>query len=172
MFDALPAPPPADTIVVTGQALSDPTSERAYHVDVIGAPELANAPAHELDEIDAAPCRIAGCCSIDPAPQRDSSANRRNVRVSLTASPHNRPTSLFSWRASLSSRNTAGSFSQTAVADARARPFQAEQGQLAWPRLRKCDARSTSLIKRKEQGKTFIWLPETGHARLIGAAVL
>jgi len=51
MFDALPAPPPADTIVVTGQALSDPTSERAYHVDVIGAPELANAPAHELDEI-------------------------------------------------------------------------------------------------------------------------
>jgi len=36
MFDALPAPPPADTIVVTGQALSDPASERAYHVDVIG----------------------------------------------------------------------------------------------------------------------------------------
>ena len=51
MFDALPAPPPADTIVVTGQALSDPTSEGAYHVDIIEAPELANAPAHELDEI-------------------------------------------------------------------------------------------------------------------------
>lgn len=51
MFDALPAPPPADTIVVTGQALSDPLSERAYSVDVIDASELRNAPAHELDEI-------------------------------------------------------------------------------------------------------------------------
>jgi outer membrane receptor protein involved in Fe transport len=51
MFDALPAPPPPDTIVVTGQALSDPPSEKAYHVDVIGTPELRNAPAHQLDEI-------------------------------------------------------------------------------------------------------------------------
>jgi len=51
MIDALPPPPPADTIIVTGQALSDPVSEQAYHVDVITASDLSNAPANELDEI-------------------------------------------------------------------------------------------------------------------------
>ena len=51
MLDALPPSPPADTIVVTGQALSDPPSERADHVDVITASELTNAPAQGLDEI-------------------------------------------------------------------------------------------------------------------------
>jgi vitamin B12 transporter len=51
MFDALPPPPPADTIIVTGQALADPPSERAYHVDTFTASELADAPAHQLDEI-------------------------------------------------------------------------------------------------------------------------
>ena len=51
MFDALPPAPPTETIVVTGRALPDPTSDRAYNVDVITASELSNAPAHELDEI-------------------------------------------------------------------------------------------------------------------------
>jgi outer membrane receptor protein involved in Fe transport len=51
MFDALPPPPPAETIIVTGRALSDPASESAHSVDVISASELRNAPAHELDEI-------------------------------------------------------------------------------------------------------------------------
>jgi outer membrane receptor protein involved in Fe transport len=51
MLDALPPSPPADTIVVTGQALSDPPSEQAFHVDVITASELNNAPAQGLDEI-------------------------------------------------------------------------------------------------------------------------
>ena len=37
--------------MVTGQALSDPLSDLAYPVDVIGASDLRNAPAHELDEI-------------------------------------------------------------------------------------------------------------------------
>lgn len=51
MLDALPPSPPADTIVVTGQALSDPPSDRAYDVDVISVSELRNAPAPGLDEI-------------------------------------------------------------------------------------------------------------------------
>lgn len=51
MFDALPPPPPADTIIVTGRALSDPPSEQAYHTDVITTPDLLNAPSPALDEI-------------------------------------------------------------------------------------------------------------------------
>ena len=51
MIDALTPPPAADAIVVTGRALADPASERAYHVEVIAGSELSNAPAHELDEI-------------------------------------------------------------------------------------------------------------------------
>jgi len=65
-------------------------------------------------------------------------------------------------RAFLSSRNSGGSFGQTAVAYARTGPFQPEQGHLAWPRLRKCDARSTSLIQRDRTGKNVRSLPETG----------
>jgi len=51
MLDALPPSPPADTIVVTGQALSDPPSDRAYDVDVITVSELGDAPTPGLDEI-------------------------------------------------------------------------------------------------------------------------
>jgi len=51
MFDALPPPPPAEPIVVTGRALADPGAERAFHVDVIGSRELNDGSAHELDQI-------------------------------------------------------------------------------------------------------------------------
>jgi vitamin B12 transporter len=51
MLDALPPPPPAEPIVVTGRALPDPGAERAFHVDVIGSRELNDGSAHELDQI-------------------------------------------------------------------------------------------------------------------------
>jgi outer membrane receptor protein involved in Fe transport len=49
---AVPPPePPAQVIVVTGRALPDPAAARAYDVETIGRERLANAPAHQLDEI-------------------------------------------------------------------------------------------------------------------------
>src|SRR3982751_1813674 len=42
---------PAEAIVVTGKALQSAAGDRASHVDVLDANDLANAPAHELDAI-------------------------------------------------------------------------------------------------------------------------
>lgn len=50
MIQGLPPPdPPA--VIVTGTALPEPDSERAYAVETIGRDRLANAPTHQLDEI-------------------------------------------------------------------------------------------------------------------------
>ena len=52
MPQALPPPePPAQAIIVTGRALPDPESERAFSVESIGSAELHNAPSHQLDEV-------------------------------------------------------------------------------------------------------------------------
>jgi outer membrane receptor protein involved in Fe transport len=49
---ALPPPePPRTEIVVTGRALPDPAAARAYDVETIGRDRLADAPAHQIDEI-------------------------------------------------------------------------------------------------------------------------
>src|SRR4051812_4644424 len=50
MLQAVPDQP-AEAIVVTGKALPSAASDRATHVDVLDANDLANAPAHELDGI-------------------------------------------------------------------------------------------------------------------------
>jgi len=50
MLQAVPDQP-AEAIVVTGKALPSAASDRATHVDVLDANDLANAPAHELDAI-------------------------------------------------------------------------------------------------------------------------
>src|SRR5215212_8339328 len=49
MADAPPLPPPA--IVITGTALPEPTAERVYAVERIGARQIAQAPSHELDQL-------------------------------------------------------------------------------------------------------------------------
>jgi len=52
MLQALPPPdPPAEVIVVTGQALPATPADRAHHLEIIGAEVLANAPAPTLDSI-------------------------------------------------------------------------------------------------------------------------
>ena len=52
MPQALPPPdPPAQAIIVTGRALPDPASERAFSVESIGPAELHNAQSHQLDEV-------------------------------------------------------------------------------------------------------------------------
>src|SRR5215212_7166791 len=49
MADAPPLPPPA--IVITGTALPEPTAERVYAVERIGARRIARAPSHQLDQL-------------------------------------------------------------------------------------------------------------------------
>ncbi|GAA4752693.1 TonB-dependent receptor [Sphingomonas daechungensis] len=44
-------PPPPEIIVVTGRALSDPISSRAFQTHVIDSGELRDAPSQQLDEI-------------------------------------------------------------------------------------------------------------------------
>ena len=52
MLQALPPPdPPGELIVVTGKALPDAPAERAHHIEVLGARDLADAPSHSLDAI-------------------------------------------------------------------------------------------------------------------------
>jgi vitamin B12 transporter len=52
MPQALPPPdPPAQAIIVTGRALPDPASERAYSVESLDPAELHNAPSRQLDEV-------------------------------------------------------------------------------------------------------------------------
>lgn len=51
MFDALPAEPVGETIVVTGRALPDPESERAFAVETIGRSSLRNAASTQLEEV-------------------------------------------------------------------------------------------------------------------------
>jgi vitamin B12 transporter len=51
MVDALPPTLVGTEVVVIGDALAVPASERPYHVDKIGQSELRDAPARELDEI-------------------------------------------------------------------------------------------------------------------------
>ncbi|MFL6720502.1 MAG: TonB-dependent receptor [Sphingomonas sp.] len=49
MIAAPPPPPPA--IIVTGTALPEPTAERVYAVERIGARQIGQAPSHELDQL-------------------------------------------------------------------------------------------------------------------------
>jgi len=51
MFDAVPPAPAGEIIIVTGNALPDAASQRAYQVETIGARSLRNSPAHALDQI-------------------------------------------------------------------------------------------------------------------------
>jgi outer membrane receptor protein involved in Fe transport len=51
MIDALPPAEPAETIVVTARALSDPQAERAFTVDRISQTEIRTSPRSQLDEI-------------------------------------------------------------------------------------------------------------------------
>jgi vitamin B12 transporter len=52
VFDALPpASPPQPIIVVTGAALPDPASERAYSADVLDRQKLIDSPATRLDAL-------------------------------------------------------------------------------------------------------------------------
>ena len=52
MPQALPPPdPPAQAIIVTGRALPDAESDRAFSVESLGSAELHNAQSHQLDEV-------------------------------------------------------------------------------------------------------------------------
>lgn len=52
MLQGLPPPdPPAEVIMVTGEALPDPSGERTRHVERISRDLLHNSPAHALDSI-------------------------------------------------------------------------------------------------------------------------
>lgn len=52
MLDQLPpAAPPAPTIVVAAEALTDPAAERGYSVSTLGRSSLRNAPAGQLEEV-------------------------------------------------------------------------------------------------------------------------
>ena len=51
MPDALPPEMPQAAIVVTGQALSEPTADKAYKVERIGRKQIEQAPSHELDQL-------------------------------------------------------------------------------------------------------------------------
>jgi outer membrane receptor protein involved in Fe transport len=48
---ALPPAPPAETIVVTGTALPEAKSDKAYAVERIGRREIEQAPSHEIDQL-------------------------------------------------------------------------------------------------------------------------
>lgn len=50
-MDALPPDPPAETIVVTGEALADAASEQSHHIEELDRPDLTNSPTHSLDAI-------------------------------------------------------------------------------------------------------------------------
>ena len=51
MADALPSDPPQVAIVVTGRALPEPLSERAYSIERIGRAAIDRSPAHALDQL-------------------------------------------------------------------------------------------------------------------------
>lgn len=52
MLQAVPPPePPAAVIVVTGEALSDPPSERSFDIVTFSRKQLADSPSHRLEEI-------------------------------------------------------------------------------------------------------------------------
>lgn len=50
MIDALPPPDPPAVIIVTGEKLPEPSSERAYAVELIERDDLLAAPGHQLDQ--------------------------------------------------------------------------------------------------------------------------
>ena len=50
-MQALPPAPPAETIVVTGTALPEAKSDKAYAVERIGRREIEQAPSHEIDQL-------------------------------------------------------------------------------------------------------------------------
>ncbi|MDV3257394.1 MAG: TonB-dependent receptor [Sphingomonas sp.] len=51
VVDLPPAAPQGEIIIVTGKALPDPPSERAYRVEILGRGDLEDSPAQGLDQV-------------------------------------------------------------------------------------------------------------------------